>query len=144
MIFAVTGISLAQQMPQPELREDFSDNELENFVKTNATVTEVYAESEKKMISTIEEEGLSVDRFNELIAQQQDPEKEVDATQQELVALNNAAQTIMKERQAIQSEVTEVITENGLDVKTYQEIMFAYQKSPKIKEKIDKMVQEEQ
>lgn len=144
MVFAVGGLAFGQQLQQPELREDFTEDELETFVETSGSVTEIYAESEKKIVGTIQDEGLTVERFNEIIAQQQDPAAEVDATQEELTAMNSAAQVIMKERQKIQTEVTEVITKNGLDVKTYQEIMFAYQQSPTIKQKIDAMMVDKQ
>ena len=52
------------QPPSIEMREDFSDGELKSFVKANEKVTVIQMEAEQKMIKAIEDEGLSVERFN--------------------------------------------------------------------------------
>ena len=63
--------------PQPsvEVREDFSDDELKSFVKANEKVMAIQIESEQKMIKAIEDEGLTVNRFNEILEDQRDPSR---------------------------------------------------------------------
>lgn len=143
MVLAFSTLSFSQQLQQqatPELREDFTKTELESFLKANEKVLNIQAESQKKMVKAIKEEGLSVDRFNQIIAAQQDPQKENDASSKEMASFNNAAEEIMTEKKETETEIVKSIEQEGIDIKTYQEIMYAYQKSPKVKKKISSMI----
>jgi competence protein ComGC len=133
-----------QQQPQQEVREDFTDEELTSFVKAHEKVIEIQQKSQEKMINAIEKEGLSVEKFNELIESQQDPDKEVDASAEELASFNNAAQQIMQERQKIEVGVVSSIEDEGLDIDTYQAIIVAYQQSPEVQGRINELLQEGQ
>src|SRR5690606_3295525 len=92
-----------QETPQapdtqaPELREDYSDAELESFVNANKKVATIQEETEAMIIGQIEEKGMTVDRFNEILASQQDPAKKdsVQATAEELAAFNEIATSIV-------------------------------------------------
>lgn len=139
MLF-ISSFAFAQQ-PQQEVREDFSDEELTSFVNAHEKVIEIQQESQEKMITAIEEEGLSVEKFNNLIESQQDPNKEVDASAEELASFNNAAQQIMKERQETEAKVVSSIEDEGIDIGTYQEIMVAYQQSPKVQGRVNELLQ---
>lgn len=143
MVVVFSTISFSQQLQQqatPELREDFTKTELESFLKANKKVMTIQAESQKKMAKAIQEEGLSVDRFNQIIAARQNPKKENDASAKEMASFNNAAQEIMSKRKETETKIVKSIQQEGIDIETYQEIMYAYQKSPKVKEEISKMI----
>jgi len=63
----------AQQMPLEDV--EATEEELENFEKASATVEEVQIELEDVLIGTIEEEGLSLEKYEEIMAEyQQNPE----------------------------------------------------------------------
>jgi len=63
----------AQQMPLEDI--EASEEELENFQKANEAVEEVQIELEEILIGTIEEEGLSIEKYEEIMAEyQQNPE----------------------------------------------------------------------
>lgn len=130
-----------QQQPQQEVREDFTDEELTSFVKAHEKVIEIQQKSQEKMIQAIEEEGLSVEKFNKLIESQQDPNKEVDASAEELNSFNNAAQQIMQERQKTEVKVVSSIEDEGIDIGTYQAIMVAYQQSPEVQGRVNELLQ---
>lgn len=141
MIFSCTlSTAFAQQAQQ--VREDFTDDELEAFVDANEKVIEIQQESQEKIKEAIEEEGLTIEKFNEIVESQRNPNIEVNATQQELVSFNNAAQVIIKENQETQTEIISSIEDEGIDITTYQEIMIAYQQVPKVKEKVNKLLED--
>jgi hypothetical protein len=136
--------ALAQEPATPpsvEIREDFSDDELKSFVKANEKVAAIQIESEQKMIKIIEDEGLTVDRFNELLQLQRDPAKTAEeASPEELTSFNNAAQVIIDENVKIEKQMSASIEEEGIDIETYKEIMLAYQHNPKIQNRVNKLV----
>lgn len=138
LIVFLYSASLAQSPAQ--VRDDFSKGELESFVEAYEEVQVIQEESDKQVMTAIESGDLTMERFNEILAQQQDPGKELDASAEEMAAFNSAAQTIIKERQKVEMQMVDAIEEEGIDINTYQEIMIAYQQSPKVQKKINKML----
>lgn len=139
-IAVCSSVSLAQETTQ--VREDFSKDELKSFVDAYEEVQGIQQESEQQVINAIENGNLSKERFNEILAQQQDPGKKSDATAEEMTAFNSAAQAIIKERQKVEKQMVDAIEEEGIDINTYQEIMIAYQQSPKVQKKINQILDE--
>lgn len=131
----------AQQQPSAEMREDFSDNELKSFVKANEKVTVIQMEAEQKMIKAIEGEGLTVERFNQILEQQRDPSRTSETSVEELQSFNNAAQVILEENTRIEKEMTSSIEEEGIDIETYKQIMVAYQQNPDVQSRVNKFVE---
>lgn len=130
-----------QETPQT-VREDFSENELQSFVKVNEKILKIQEESEQKMIHAIEAEGMSLDRFTEILESQRNPERETNASEAELVSFNKAAQFIINESQKTQTQLIATLEEEGIDVNTYHDILYAYQQSPNVQDKIHKIEQE--
>lgn len=126
--------------PSVKFREDFSDKELESFVKANEKVMAIQQESERKMVDAIEGEGLTVERFHEILQSQRDPGSAAEASAEELGSFNKAAQVIIEESRKAEEEMETSIKNEGIDIETYKEIMLAYEQSPDVQSKINKMV----
>lgn len=141
----IAGLWAQDSVPQPsvELREDFSDNELQSFVKANEKVMEIQTEAEEKMIKAIEDEGLTLDRFNAILEQQRDPQRGTETSADELESFNNAAQAILQENARVEKEMTTTIEAEGIDIETYKQIMLAYQQNPAIQGRVNKIVKPE-
>lgn len=134
----------AQQLPpqqQQQVREDFSDSELKQFIKANQGATAIQQESQGEMVATIEEEGLDVNTFNEILTSAQNPEQEVNASEDELNQFNKIAEKLQVIQKKTEEKIIKVIEKEGIDAEMYQEIMIAYQASPKVKEKVDKLLE---
>ncbi|UII30832.1 DUF4168 domain-containing protein [Fulvivirga ulvae] len=140
LLAVVSSTSLAQN--PVKVRDDFSKGELTSFVEAYEEVQAIQQESDRQVMAAIEEGDLSMERFNEILAQQQDPGKESDASAGEMAAFNAAAQSIIQERQKVERQMVEAIEEEGIDINTYQEIMVAYQQSPKVQKKVNKMLEQ--
>ena len=138
----IAGIWAQDSLPQPstEMREDFSDNELESFVKANEKVMEIQTEAEEKMIKAIEDEGLTLDRFNAILEEQRDPQRGTETSADELKSFNTAAQAILQENTRVEKEMTTTIEAEGIDIETYKQIMLAYQHNPVIQDRVNKLV----
>lgn len=136
---------LAQEpaAPSVQIREDFSDDELQSFVNANEKVSAIQMEGEQKMIKAIEDEGLSVERFHEILEQQRDPQTSTETSPAELKSFNSAAQVILQENKKLEEKMTSSIEEAGINIETYQQIMLAYQQSPAIQDRVNRMVNNE-
>lgn len=135
--------TVPQQQQSTNLREDFSDNELMSFVKANEKVMAIQVEGEQRMIKAIEGEGLTLDRFNEILEQQRDPQRGTETSPEELQSFNNAAQQILEENAKLEEQMASSIQEQGIDLDTYKQIMLAYQQSASVQERVHKMANPE-
>ncbi|MFC6102353.1 DUF4168 domain-containing protein [Olivibacter domesticus] len=144
LLFAVSigSKALAQENTgqQVPLKEDFKKEELQSFIKANQKVVELQKVSEEKMVKVIQEEGLTVERFNQLAASQQNPDKKVQAEPKEMETFNAAAQKITGIGKEADTQMQQSIKQEGIDVETYQQIILAYQKSPKVKQQLEALL----
>lgn len=142
-IFTIVFSSAFAQQTQ-QVRDDFTNDELVAFVNANEKIIEIEKESEDKMIVAIEEEGLTVDEFNTMVQIHQDPNKELDATEEEMTAFNNAAQEVVQETQQKQVKIISSIEDEGINAETYQEILISYQQNPEVQEKVNVILSEKE
>ncbi|HET8861057.1 DUF4168 domain-containing protein [Marivirga sp.] len=107
-IFATAIMSLcavilfAQQ--QQKVATNYSDEDNQTFVRANLDITKVQQEAEKEVTKIIEDNGLKVDRFNDIVAIQQGKSDE-EASPEELKSFNAAAQKIMTTNQQTQMKM---------------------------------------
>lgn len=130
--------------PSIGIREDFSDDELKSFVKANEKVMAIQMESEQKMIKAIEDEGLTVERFNEILEQQRDPSRSTETSADDLASFNNAAQLILQENEKIEREMATSVEEEGIDLATYKQIMIAYQQRPELQARVHELLKQQE
>ncbi|WP_158858414.1 DUF4168 domain-containing protein [Lunatibacter salilacus] len=140
--FAVSGI--AQQLPteQPQVNENFTDADYEQFVAINMDLIPLQQDADEKMMTAISDNGLEIERFQQLFqAQQQGNITDASDDPQEIAKFNEAGQQIMKVQEEANQEIQKKITDSGMEVQKFQEMSMAYQQSPKVKQKIDEMIQ---
>ena len=73
-LFTLTLFFVTAVFAQPE--KDISDKEIQQFASALQEVASINQETQQKMITTVEEEGLAVQRFNEILQSQQNPNKD--------------------------------------------------------------------
>ncbi|HSI77790.1 MAG TPA: DUF4168 domain-containing protein [Lunatimonas sp.] len=142
--FAVLGS--AQQLPteQPQVNENFTDEEYEQFVAINMDLIPLQQDADEKMMTAISDNGLEMERFQQLFqAQQQGKITDASEDPQEIAKFNEAGQQIMIVQEEANQEIQKKITDSGMEVQKFQEMSMAYQQSPKVKQKIDEMIQRE-
>lgn len=129
--------------PSVEIRDDFSDDELKSFVKASKRITAIQMETEQKMVQAIENEGLTVDRFHQILEEQRNPQGATQTSVEELKSFNNAAQTIIQVNRKIEQQMAASVEEAGINIERYNQIMVAYQQSPAIQSRVDKFLDKE-
>lgn len=140
---AVAQVPMQQEQEQP-VQEDFSDEELEQFVDVYVQAAEIQQKNESQMIQAIEEEDMDINRFNEILMARQNQQnvEEIDATAEEMASFNSAAEKIMAVQQEAQAEIEQLI-ESEMGSQKYQQIVMAYQQSPEVQEKVNQMLESE-
>lgn len=102
-------------------------------------------QGEAKMIKAIEDQGMEAERFGEIMtARQMNDSTNAGATEEELQKVEAAAQDIMGIQQELQQEMTQVIMDEGMEIQEFQDIILAYQYSPKIQQKVNDLLEAEQ
>ncbi|MCC9165228.1 DUF4168 domain-containing protein [Pontibacter harenae] len=143
-VFAQNSTQLPQQQQQ-QVQTDYSDKEIKQFVDANTRLMDVQAESEKVMMTILQEEKLEVNKFNELAqAHQQQQLQEAEATPEEMAAFNKAAQRMIEMQPEVQQKVEKAIVKDGLTMEKYEQMLLAYQQSPAVQAKVNQMMQQGQ
>ncbi|GAB3536878.1 hypothetical protein GCM10027443_28310 [Pontibacter brevis] len=145
LCFSAAGtVATAQQVTPPQqqgAQQNFSDTDVKQFADASTRLMMVQQEGEKKMMGILQEENLSIDKFNEMAqAHQQQKLAEVKATPEEMAAFNKAAQRMMDMQPAMQKEVETAIQKDGMTLQKYEQIMMAYRQDPALQERVNKMM----
>ena len=132
---------LNAQTPQTTEATDVSDKELTTFVAAFQQVQVINQQAQQNMVKAVQDEELSIERFNEMKQNEQNPNQEIQGTTEEMEQFDKANQQIVQiQKQATQS-MQKKIEDEGLTIQRYQEIAMALQKSPELQQKIQKMMQ---
>ncbi|RDV13842.1 DUF4168 domain-containing protein [Pontibacter diazotrophicus] len=144
--FSTAGtVAIAQETTPPaqqqEAQQNFSDADLQQFADASNRLMLVQQEGEKTMLGILQEENLSIDKFNEMAqAHQQQKLTEVDATAEEMAAFNKAAQRMMDMQPEMQKEVETAIQKDGMTLEKYEQIMMVYRQDPALQERVNQMM----
>jgi len=135
---------VAQQAPgQQQAQQNFTDQELQQFANATSRLMQVQQAGEQEMIKILQEEKLSVDKFNELaMAQQQQKTGEVKASEEEKAAFDKAAQRMIALQPAMQKNAETAILQDGMTLEKYEQIMLAYRQDPALQERVNKLIEE--
>ena len=144
LMFSFAIGAIAQEVPAvpQEVKEDFTDEQYETFVKINMEVIPIQQQAEGEMVEAITEKGLDVTRFQELAqAQQAGKITDVSEDPEEINAFNLAGQEVLEVQKKVQGEIKQKIADNEMDIQTFQQISLAYNQSEIVRGKIDQLLQ---
>lgn len=143
VIFFLGITSIFAQLPQqPEQPTEVSDAELEQFALAFVQIQSVDQQLQEKMVNAVQESGLEVQEFNEILNAQQNDNQEVGATEEELNKFTDAQESIEQIQNQGQQKMQKVITENELTVPRYQEIMVAVRNDSELQQKLQEHIEE--
>ena len=146
VVFAIgmTGAyaQLPDLLPGPQAK-DVSENELDQFAQAFREIQVIDQQVQMEMLSTVQEDGIDVDRFNEFLTAQQDPAQQFDASEEELSRFAAAYQEIEKIQEKALQQMEEAITESQLTLERYQEIAMTIQANPELLQKLQEHFEEE-
>lgn len=133
-IFAVTA----------QTQEKVTDEQLQKFAQAYQTIQQSNQEMQQKMVSAIENEGITAERFNTIYEAKMDPEKEVDASEDEMKKQEAAMEKVQKMQEDSQKVMEDKIKEKGLTMEQFQNIGAQVQQNPELQQKMQAIMMKQQ
>ncbi|WMJ73122.1 DUF4168 domain-containing protein [Cytophagaceae bacterium ABcell3] len=121
---------------QQEVRTDFSEEEIEQFVEATEKVMPIEMAAQEKMTEIVEEEGLTVERYNEIATMQQ-LGMEGQISEEEEEAFEAATARVTEIQAEAEAEIRETLNDEGLSLEEFQEIISAYHQDPELRQRVD-------
>ncbi len=128
---------------QTQTGDKVSDKEVKLFVSAVKEVQVINQESQQNMIKAVEEAELDIQRFNEIYGAMQDPNTDVDASDEEMEKFNKANTEIVGIQTEAQQKMEKEIVDQDLTIQRYQEINMQVQNDPELMQKVQTLLQEE-
>ncbi len=138
---SISGI-FAQLPQQPGQPVEISDAELLQFASAYTKIQLIDQQLQQKMLAAVQDEGIEVQKFNEILNAEQNANQKVDATEEELEKFAAAHKAVERIQNQAQQDMQNVITDNKLTVTRYQEIIMAVQTDPELQQKLQKLLEE--
>lgn len=88
------------------------------------------------MIGIVQEEGMEIQRFNEIQQAAMNPEAEVEASETEMEQHQKIATKIEEVQMGYQSQMEKSITDSGLSMERYQQIATQLQTDTELQERL--------
>ena len=143
-LFLSLGLLMFGFAASAQTEASVSDADLQKFADAYQSVMQANQEVQGKMVAAIQEEGMEPQRFNEIYEAKMDPEKEVEATEDEMEMHTAAMSKIEAMQQGVQKMMQETIKEKGLTMKKYEEIGAQLQQSPELQQKMQAIMMKSQ
>lgn len=135
------AIAQTQPMPQqPKVEVDVDDQELAKFADAYQGLRMVNQEAQQKMVKVVENEGFEIQKFNEMYQTSMNPNKELDATEEEMKKYKATVQKIEGMQGEFQEKMEEVITGQGLSLDRYEKLAMALQSDPEMQQRLQQML----
>ncbi|MBZ9779149.1 DUF4168 domain-containing protein [Psychroflexus sp. CAK8W] len=133
-VFAVTA----------QTEGEVTDAQLQKFADAYQEVQMSNQAIQQEMVVAIEKEGLTPERFNELYEAKMDPEKEIEATEEEIEKQDAVMVVIQEIQKDSQAKMEEKVKEKGLTMEQFQKIGAQIQESPELQQKMQAMMMKQQ
>lgn len=149
VIFSVAGINpvFAQgqvpQAPQQEApqQEEISDEELKKFANAANAIQEIQMKAQEEMVQKVTDAGMDLERFNEIAEAQQNPEAEVEVSDEEEKQLETINDALGEIQEDTDSKMVEAVEEEGFTIERFQEIYAQLQSSPELQQRLQQLSQ---
>lgn len=134
----------AQAQVKQAATTEVSPQELEQFAQAIEEMRSIQLESRDQVSQALQEEGISKERFQEILKAQRNPEVNVNASQQEMQKFESASQKLADIQRNTQSQMKNAVQEQGLEVPRFQQILAAVREQPTLQQQVQQMIQESQ
>lgn len=121
--------------------QDVTDQELKKFADAFQQVRMLNQSSQQKMMKAVTDEELTVERFNSINQAEQNPNKEVQATDEEYDKYESAMESVEAIQKEIQSQLQTKIKEAGLSLQRFQQISALLQKDQSLQQRLTALLQ---
>ena len=122
---------------------DVSDEELERFIDVTIELQEGQMEAQQDMITIVEDEGLTVDSYNEIAQGMQmgQTQEELEVSDEDMEKYETITDLIAAIERELDADLEEVINESGMSMDRFQQINMALQQDQELLQRAQEMMQ---
>jgi hypothetical protein len=122
-------------------QNNISDDELNKFAEAYQQVRMVNQSSQQKMMKAVTDEDLTVERFNLINQAEQNPNKDVEASTEELKKYNAALEAVESIQETVEAQLQTKIKESGLTLERFQQIANQMKNSKELQQRLASLMQ---
>lgn len=146
LFFTIMGsavIAQTPQMPQQQQQQkvEVTDSELSKFANAFQQIQMISQQAQQEMTQVVQEEGMDIQRFNEIHQASINPEMEVEVTEEEKKQHQNITAEIEKMQSTFQGQMEKAIADQDLTIEKYEEIINGLQADPELQERLRKAME---
>jgi len=144
-LLLVGGMSTAnaQQTPQGTTQVEVDNANLQRFATAMKEIQVIEQQVQEQMVQAVEEQGLSVKRFNEIAQGQQNPDQaSANLSSEETQTFQAAVAQIGQIQQEAQGSIESAVEQEGLDIQTFNGIAQAVQQDPALQQQVMEIIQQ--
>ena len=131
---------LPQQPTQQQV--EVSDAELEKFATAFQQVRVITMEAQQEMAGVVANEGMEIQRFNEIHTAALDPEVEVTATEEEKKQHQKIVSNLETIQAGVQGKMEKAVQDTGISPARYEQIAMGLQNDTELQERLKKTFEE--
>ena len=132
---------MGQASQQSQEKIEVSDAELGKFADAFKQIQVMSQQANQKMAKTVSDEGLEVQRFNEIHKASLDPNKESDATPEEEKKHKAILAKLDTMQKDFEGKVEKIIENQDMKVERYQQVAAALQTDTELQQRLQKILQ---
>lgn len=143
-LFAQVQQQAPQNTPAPATSDEVSDTEIDKVVSAISEMEPIQVEIEEKIQAAVEEEGLTFERFQQIMMGMQNPQmaNQMDITEEEEQTIQTLQPTLMQIQGEAQQKISEKIEQNGLSMERYQQIVMGAQQDSTLMARVQTKLEE--
>ncbi len=142
MLGSAATFAQSQQLPQQQQQQiEVTDAELTKFVEALKGVQMVTQQAQQKMMLMVQEEGVEIQRFNEIHQASLNPEVELETTPEEKAAHGKIIAKLEGMQAEVQQQLEKFIVEQGISLERYEQIARKLQSDTQLQQRIQQMLQ---
>jgi len=130
------GSVSAQEQPQ----QDISDADLKMFAAAFQEVQAVNQQLQNKMVGAIKEQGLDIQKFNEIQQASQSEGENSEVSEEDMAKYQQSVQAMQAVQQEAQQKMKASIEASGMELEKYQNIMRAVQEDPAMQGRLSELI----
>ena len=147
-VFALSASPLLAQTQQTEPVQqgsqekiEVSDAELSKFADAFKQIQVVANQQQQKMVKTVEDEGLDVQRFNEIHTASMDKSKEMDATPEEIKKHEAITTKLDTMQNDFEDTIKKIVENQDISYERFEQVQMALQTDTDLQQRLQKMIQ---
>ncbi len=135
--------SQTQQLPQQQQQQpvEVKDAELGKFARAFQQVRLITMEAQEEMSGVVTNEGMEIQRFNEIHKASLDPKVELTATEEEKKQHQKIISGLETIQAGVQAKLEKAVQDQGINLARYEQIAMGLQNDPELQERLKKILE---